>query len=253
VPRSATRSVHSWATAAALRTALLATGFACTAEPSEIGADAPRAAEAPSRLEITFKLDERLTRGLYMGDRWVSPPTYTTNLPVGTAVVDARADVVEPGGKRSPAAARWATSDPAVAVVTPAEGSAVRISVLEDGEARLDVTTGGLSRELIVRTVRKEAALLVEIHQQTATRPATASTPEPVVHASRERAGYAVGLYFGRRIKQQRWDVDAEALARGLADALAGTATAEMTDTEVAAVLTELRARDRRQAARDRP
>ena len=243
MPRLAMRSVTFLS--AALRVVLLGTAVSSSVEPAETAGTAARPAAAPSRLEVTFKVDERLTRGLYMGDRWVSPPTYTANLPAGSAAVDARADVVEPGGRRSPAVARWATSDADVAAVSPSEGAAVRISLLRDGEARLQVTAGGLSRELVVTAVRKETALLVEIQQQKALEHAAASAPRAAPPMSKEKNGYAVGLYLGRRMKQQGWNVDPEALSRGLADALAGTGTAEMTDAEAAAVLAGLRAEAR--------
>jgi hypothetical protein len=52
---------------------LLAVGAAIPASPELVSP----ASGSLTAVNIVFKLDPRLSRGLYMGDRWVSPPTFT--------------------------------------------------------------------------------------------------------------------------------------------------------------------------------
>ena len=49
-----------------------------TADASQLQATAPVAAPLPPapKLVVAFRLDPELTRGMFMGDRWVTPPTY---------------------------------------------------------------------------------------------------------------------------------------------------------------------------------
>jgi hypothetical protein len=223
------------------------------------GGKAAAQAAAHERLELTFKVDPRLTRGLYMGDRWVSPPRYSAHLPADAAVVDARAQRVGATGRRSAVPARWTAGDPAMVSVTPGSGAEVRLRVLREGESRVEVDAAGLARGFSVKALRKEAVLQVEIvpdplpPQVPADRPA-ADPPARSATASvtREDAGYAVGVYLGRRLGLEGWDVDGDALSRGLADAL-GKGPVAMSDAEVAAIVSQLRRGARPRAARAQP
>jgi hypothetical protein len=60
---------------------MLALGGACVvpdAFAQTTSAKAGGTTIAVTDIAVVFKLDPRLTAGLYMGDRWVSPPTYST-------------------------------------------------------------------------------------------------------------------------------------------------------------------------------
>ena len=57
---------------------------------------------------------------------------------------------------------------------------------------------------------------------------------------TRQKSSYAIGLDIGSNFKRQDIDIDAKALAAGIADALAGKP--QLTDAEAKQVLSELRA-----------
>lgn len=132
-----------------------------TASPARSPAGAPGVA----RIDLAFKLDPRVTRSLHMGDRWVSPPSYTSTGPLDRVSVDARARVV--GG--SPGTARplpiWIASEPDMVEVSPEEAEQVRITVWRTGQSSLTVESGGVARTLKIRAAQVSGALRVDISQ----------------------------------------------------------------------------------------
>ncbi|HET8538724.1 MAG TPA: hypothetical protein VFL83_02510 [Anaeromyxobacter sp.] len=114
----------------------------------------PPAARVPAlpvatpRVRISFKLDDRLTRGLHMGERWVSPPTFESAWDGTSFSVEARARASD---TRAGARATWMASAPDMVNVSPVRDDRVTITVLRAGESALNVTYGGSSRTLIVR------------------------------------------------------------------------------------------------------
>jgi hypothetical protein len=117
-----------------------------------------------SALEVTFKLDPRLTRGVYMGDRWVSPATYTrVQEPGKDLVVDARAEGRGLQGETVQVSPAWTSSDPDVLYVVPTKGAAVEIHVLGEGTSDLSVAGNGASRQYQVNVTRQIEALRVDI------------------------------------------------------------------------------------------
>lgn len=138
------------------------------ADVSATGANPNSKAAPPAALTgitISFKLDPRLTRGLYMGDRWVSPPTYTRVGEEKELTVDARVRGLD--SKRTPKNIKptWAPSDPDMVTVTPAQGTQVLITVKRAGESSLMVTFGGATKELAIKAVRQNGGLRVDITQ----------------------------------------------------------------------------------------
>ena len=58
--------------------------------------EAAPAESSLKNVKVYFKLDSRITRGMFMGDRWVSPPTYAPGPQSGKEyVLDARAEGVD--------------------------------------------------------------------------------------------------------------------------------------------------------------
>jgi hypothetical protein len=127
----------------------------------------PKEEKAPAlaRIDISFKVDPRLTKGLYLGDRWASPPTFSIHQPLEGATVEARAQGKDATGRPMGIAPRWVPEDPEMVTVTPAEGKEVRIGVLRAGEGRLRLSADGVSRELTIKAVRKGETLSIEITQ----------------------------------------------------------------------------------------
>jgi FKBP-type peptidyl-prolyl cis-trans isomerase FklB len=180
-----------------------------------------------------------------MGERWVSPPTYSINQPGKSATVEAKVEGVEASGKRVGIKPRWEPSNPEMVTVTPPEGSVVKIAVQSAGESRLRVTSDGVSRDLTVKAVQNDHAMQLEIIQVP-----PAGTPEAAERAKilggHKETSYALGLDFGRKLKGQVAEVDAEVVARGLRDAFAAGSPL-LTEGELTAALGalqgELRAR----------
>ena len=131
---------------------------AAAAAPPAVAAHRPRApAVAVLALEVSFKLDPRITKSLYMGERWVSPAVYTSPSVVEgkSVVVLARARGLDAGGLPSRIPARWIPADPGMIAVTPSVGDEVQITVQRAGQSRLTVEYAGLSRSFVVTTVRQ--------------------------------------------------------------------------------------------------
>lgn len=125
-----------------------------------VAADAAVAADkGVSAIQVAFKLDPQLTQGLYMGEQWVSPPTYTTTL----ETVQARAEAVDSKGRATNAGLKWIPSDPEMVTVSPGEGQEVKIAVKRDGQSMLKVTSQGVSRELLIKAKHEGNSMHVEI------------------------------------------------------------------------------------------
>jgi len=124
--------------------------------------DGGRAPADKTSLQVSFKLDPRIMSGVYGGERWVSPPTYTTTLDT----VDARVAAVGPKGSIGNISAKWTPTDPGMVTVSPSEGQQVKIAVKRAGETTLHVSTDGVSRELAIKAARQNDVMQVEIAQK---------------------------------------------------------------------------------------
>jgi hypothetical protein len=133
------------------------------AERGGVSPPPPAPVPGAARVDVSFKLDRRLTSGLHMGDRWVSPRTYTSTGERGRVGVEARARVVGGGAGRPIARTAWTASEPDMVEVSPGEGDEVRITVWRPGESRLTVTAGAASGTLTVRAAEVRGALRVDI------------------------------------------------------------------------------------------
>lgn len=103
-------------------------------------------------IEVSFMLDPRLTKGLYMGDRWVASATYSSATgPAGEAIsVEARARAT--GGAAAGARPfRWTSSDPEMVTVSPREGGAVTLTVRPLGTSTVTVSDGEVSATFDVK------------------------------------------------------------------------------------------------------
>lgn len=116
-------------------------------------------------IKVSFKVDPRLTRSVYMGDRWVSPPTFTPARQGKTATVEAAADGLNGRGKRVRIDPEWIPTDPGMVEVTSGEGDEVRITVKRPGESKLKVVSQGITKELAIKAVDQGDAIAVEIAQ----------------------------------------------------------------------------------------
>lgn len=122
------------------------------------------AAVSVTDIKVSFKLDPRLTRGLYMGERWVSPPTYIGAS--GQDTIEARALGIDDKGRPVNIRTEWIPIDPEMVTITPGRGNEVRITVRRAGESSLKVAAPGFSRELAIKARSYMGnSILVEISQ----------------------------------------------------------------------------------------
>jgi FKBP-type peptidyl-prolyl cis-trans isomerase len=122
-------------------------------------------AAAVRTLEVSFKLDPRLTRSLYLGDRWISPRTFTAPAQGKTTSVLASVRGVDASGKRVGVAAQWKPADPGMVEVTKARGGDVNITVKRAGSSTLAIGYAGLTKVLGVEASKQGDALAVVITQ----------------------------------------------------------------------------------------
>lgn len=122
-------------------------------------------AAVPTGIEVSFKLDPRLTRSMYMGDRWVSPPTFTIVQVGREAVIEARAHGTNSKGKSLQIRPEWTPEDPEMLAVVPDTGGEVRIMVRSAGRTSLKVEVPGISKTYTVRANYLDDSIQVEISQ----------------------------------------------------------------------------------------
>jgi len=121
---------------------------------------------APSfGLQVSFKLDERITKSLYMGERWVSPPTYDTMQAGDTFSVEARVEGTDANGMPIEILPEWIAAEPDIVVVSPSQGHAVTITVQRPGETSIMVTSQGVSKTLFIKAELLNGLIRVAISQ----------------------------------------------------------------------------------------
>jgi hypothetical protein len=125
----------------------------------------PVASTALTDIKVAFKLDSRLTRGMYMGDRWVSPPTFTQVGEGKEVTVEATAQGLDATGKPVKISPEWTPEDSGMVTVTPGQGDAVRITVQRAGQSQLKVVSSGVSTELQIKATYQGDTIQVEISQ----------------------------------------------------------------------------------------
>lgn len=128
-------------------------------QPEKLAAAAPAGG-----IQVSFKLDPRVTKSLYMGERWVSGPAFSSaTVPEGepiTVEVRARPSGTGAAGKLRPT---WTASDPGMVTMTPAQGDEVKLTVRSAGESTVTVKHGQLSSAFSVKTVRQAGQWRVDL------------------------------------------------------------------------------------------
>lgn len=138
---------------------------------NDIGVEDAADKAAPASTDLTairvsFKLDPRLTQGLYMGERWVSPPKYDQAVAGKSMTIEARAHGVDGRGRLKNVVPEWIASDPEMITVSPSHGNAVKITVLRAGRTSLRVSSDGISRQMDVSAAYQADSMKVEIAQK---------------------------------------------------------------------------------------
>lgn len=117
------------------------------------------------RLVVAFRLDPAVTRGLYLGDRWVSPPTFRFAQPGEQYVVLAKLQSIDAHGDRIDLSGNWSSSDPDMLAIDRHDHGQVTLTVRQPGASRLFVSAAGESKVLQVRATRTPDAMDVAITQ----------------------------------------------------------------------------------------
>ena len=114
---------------------------------------------SPVAIKVAYRLDPRITRGAYMGGRWISKPDYkiraSRSMTVSTVGLDAK-------GKNVKIHPVW-SGDPDMVEITPAEGPMAQITVLKEGQSDVLITSQNLTKKLRVTGAREAGAWNVEI------------------------------------------------------------------------------------------
>lgn len=128
-------------------------------------AEGASAAGSLADIWISFKLDPRITQGLYMGDRWVSPPTYTRVDDASGITIDAMAIGLDADQEQMPIDAAWSVADPSLATVSKAQDSGVKITVHKEGQSDLIVTSDNVSKKMVIKCAQQDGIWRVDISQ----------------------------------------------------------------------------------------
>ena len=123
------------------------------------------AAKPETRTVVSFRLDPRVTRGLFLGDRWVSPPVFHFAQSGKQYVVQAKLQSVDAQDQYVDLNGNWSTDDPDMIAITRHELGEVTVVVRRAGEARLFVAAGGETKTLLVQARQTDDAMDVSISQ----------------------------------------------------------------------------------------
>ena len=118
-----------------------------------------------TNIRVSFKLDPSITRGMYMGERWVSPPTYTAVQEGKEITVEASAQGFDAKGKPIDISPEWIPEDPKMVAVSPGQGRQVKITVRRAGQSTLRVASQAFSKKLAIKATYQDGATQVEISQ----------------------------------------------------------------------------------------
>ncbi|MDD2904077.1 MAG: hypothetical protein PHU44_16755 [Syntrophales bacterium] len=122
-------------------------------------------AAAFKEIKVSFQVDPRVTRGMYMGEHWISPPTYLRIGESKTVIVPVQAFGLDAQKRETKIAPQWKSSNPSVVRVSPIQGHKVEITVLKAGQSDLTATYGKLSKKLVIKSTPLAETMRVEIYQ----------------------------------------------------------------------------------------
>jgi hypothetical protein len=117
------------------------------------------------QLAVAFRLDPDLMRGLYLGDRWVSPPSFSFAQPGKRYVVQAKLQTTDSSGEQIDLSGEWATNNPEMVAITRNDNGEVTIVVRRPGEGNVTVSAGGDSKVLHVHAKQTNDGMEVAITQ----------------------------------------------------------------------------------------
>ena len=117
------------------------------------------------KVAVAFKLDPDLTRGLFLGERWVSPPSFFFAQPGSRYVAQGKAQYVDALGERADLAAEWKTTDPDMISLTRHASGDATIVVRRPGDGAFTVATRYGTRRVQVHARRAGDGMQVDFRQ----------------------------------------------------------------------------------------
>jgi hypothetical protein len=135
-----------------------------TVRASPMPAAAAQIARKP-KVVIAVRLDPDVTRAMFLGDRWVSPPSYVFAQPGSDYVALAKAQYIDELGERMDLDGAWTATNPAMVGLTRYENGQVMVVVRRTGESELRVDTSRGSRNMHVRARQVNGGMQVEFNQ----------------------------------------------------------------------------------------
>jgi hypothetical protein len=158
-----------FAAATRMNAPLLPPSAASTQVPVRAAPDTPAAQQQPiarkPQFVVAFLLDPGLTRGIFMGDRWVSPPSYFFAQPGLQYVVQAKAQMINTRGDHIDVPAEWAPSNPGMVAINRGTSGAVTIVVTRTGDSNLAVSMGNNAKTLHIHADQVADGMQVRITQ----------------------------------------------------------------------------------------
>jgi hypothetical protein len=125
-----------------------------------------RVVPIPEQFVVAFRLDPSLTRGMYLGDRWVSPPRYQAAQPGRRYTLQAKMQRVDPRSERSDVTSEFRSLDPELIQVTPGDKpNEWSLVVNGPGAGRVVASAGPKTRVLNVHAWEVQNGMQVEITQ----------------------------------------------------------------------------------------
>jgi hypothetical protein len=124
----------------------------------KVGLSAP-----PRTIQVSFKLDPRLTKSLYMGERWVAAATYSSVTASDPRAITLQARARGAGAARAESKPTWTASDPEMVTISPPQGDEVTLTVRRTGESTVTVRHGDASSTFAVKTLGQGTSWRVDV------------------------------------------------------------------------------------------
>jgi FKBP-type peptidyl-prolyl cis-trans isomerase FklB len=196
---------------------------------------------AATDIQLSFKRDSRVVDPYRGIGPWVMASSFAGATAQDT--IEIRAQGVNAAGRPTKINPQWTASDPQMVTVSPAQGDDVKITVHNAGESKLEIADRGLSKQLMVTAKYVGKFILVEISSQTKdVKPNPVATADPPpLQSQKQRVSYAAGMNLAKVLQKHSVEVDADLLAQGYKEAVAGGKTL-MSEEQAQAILAAVQA-----------
>lgn len=120
--------------------------------------------ERPQRLAVALRLDPTLTQGIFMGDRWVSPPDFHFAQAGTVFVVQTKVQHLDGRGEAHDVAGNWNATNPRMVGVVR-DARAATLEIRQPGDSDVTVSSGGETVVLHIHAVQLADSIQVHIRQ----------------------------------------------------------------------------------------